>query len=48
MNICYDVLFVVNFQLVRFNSKNMYIDISINNLGGLITYLKNYRGVDLH
>ena len=43
MNIWYDILFVVNFVSKIMQSKDMHIDVAIDHLRGLITYLKNYR-----
>ena len=43
MNIWYDIVFVVNFVSKIMKSKYMHIDVTIDHLRGLITYLKNYR-----
>ena len=43
MDIWYDILFVVNSVSKTLQSKDMYIDVAINQLKSLITYLKNYR-----
>ena len=43
MNIRYDILFTVNFVSKILQSKDMHIDIAIDHLKGLITYLKHYR-----
>ena len=43
MNILYDILFFVNSVSKTLQSKDMQIDIAINQLKGLITYLKTYR-----
>jgi len=43
MNIWYDIPFVVNSVSKIMQSKDMHIDVAIDNLSGLITYLKNYR-----
>nr|KYP49964.1 hypothetical protein KK1_028275 [Cajanus cajan] len=46
MNIWYDILFAVNSVSKIIQFKNMHIDVVIDNLRGLITYLKNYREND--
>ncbi|KAL5184134.1 Zinc finger MYM-type protein 1 [Glycine soja] len=43
MNIWYDILFAVNSISMIMQSKDMNIDVAIDHLRGLITYLKNYR-----
>ncbi|KAL5127883.1 Zinc finger MYM-type protein 1 [Glycine soja] len=43
MNIWYDILFVVNSVSKILQSKYMHIDVAIDHLKGLITYLKHYR-----
>ena len=43
MNIWYDILFAVNSINKTLQSKDMHIDVAINQLKGFITYLKNYR-----
>ena len=43
MNIWYDILFSVNSVSKTLQSKDMQIDVAINQLKGLITYLKTYR-----
>jgi len=43
MNICYDISFVDNFVSKILRSKEMHIDVAIDNLKYLIAYLKNYR-----
>ncbi|KAL2957242.1 hypothetical protein AAZX31_18G134100 [Glycine max] len=43
MNIWYDILFVVNSVSKILQSKGMHIDVAIDHLKGLITYLKHYR-----
>ena len=43
MNIWYDILFVVNSVSKILQSKDMHIDVAIDHLKGLITYLKQYR-----
>ena len=43
MNIWYDILFTVNSVSKTLLSKDIHIDVAINQLKGLITYLKNYR-----
>ncbi|KAG5122538.1 hypothetical protein JHK84_040878 [Glycine max] len=48
MNIWYDILFAVNFVSKIMQSKDMNIDVAIDHLRGLITYVKNYREMILH
>ena len=43
MTIWYDVLFVVNFVSKNLQSKDMHIDVVIDQLKGLIYFLKKYR-----
>ena len=43
MNIWYDILFVVNSVSKILQSKDMHIDIAIDQLKGLVVYLENYR-----
>ena len=43
MNIWYDILFAVNSVSKILQSKDMHIDVAIDHLKGLITYLKHYR-----
>nr|KYP31434.1 hypothetical protein KK1_048263 [Cajanus cajan] len=43
MNIWYDILFAINSISKIMQSKDMHIDVAIDHLRGLITYLKNYR-----
>ena len=43
MNIWYDILFAVNYVSKILQSKGMHIDVVIDHLKGLITYLKYYR-----
>ena len=43
MNIRYNILFAVNSVSKILQSKDMHIDVAIDNLKGLITYLKHYR-----
>ncbi|KAH1190120.1 hypothetical protein GmHk_20G057756 [Glycine max] len=43
MNIWYDILFYVNSVSKIMQSEDMHIDVTIDHLRGLITYLKNYR-----
>ncbi|KAL5170112.1 Zinc finger MYM-type protein 1 [Glycine soja] len=43
MNIWYDILFVVNYVSKILQLKDMHIDVAIDHLKGLITYLKHYR-----
>ena len=43
MNIWYGILFTVNSINKTLQCKDMHIDIAINQLKSLITYLKNYR-----
>nr|KYP33677.1 hypothetical protein KK1_045452 [Cajanus cajan] len=43
MNIWYDILFTVNSVCKIMQYKDMHIDVVINHLRGLITYLKKYR-----
>ena len=43
MNIWYDTLFAVNSVSKILQSKDMHIDVAIDHLKGLITYLKHYR-----
>lgn len=43
MNIWYDILFAVNYVSKILQSKDMHIDVAIDHLKGLITYLKHYR-----
>nr|KYP36891.1 hypothetical protein KK1_041967 [Cajanus cajan] len=43
MNIWYDILFAVNSVSKIMQSKDIHIDVAIDHLRSLITYLKNYR-----
>ena len=43
MNIWYDTLFAINSVSKILQSKDMHIDVVIDHLKGLITYLKHYR-----
>nr|KYP59677.1 hypothetical protein KK1_015114 [Cajanus cajan] len=43
MNIWYDIFFAVNSVSKIMRSKDMHIDVAIDHLRDLITYLKNYR-----
>ena len=43
MTIWYDILFVVNTLSKNLQSKDMHIDVAINQLEGLISYFKTYR-----
>ncbi|KAL5191809.1 Zinc finger MYM-type protein 1 [Glycine soja] len=43
MDIWYDILYAVNSVSKILQSKDMHIDVAIDNLKGLITYLKHYR-----
>ena len=43
MNIWYDILVAVNSISKTLQSKDMHIDVAINQLKSLITYFKNYR-----
>ncbi|KAL5142515.1 Zinc finger MYM-type protein 1 [Glycine soja] len=43
MNIWYDILFAVNSVSKILQSKDMHIDVAIDYLKGLVTYLKHYR-----
>ena len=43
MTIWYDVLFAVNFVSKNLQSKDMHIDVAIDQSKGLISYFKEYR-----
>ena len=43
MTIWYDILFAVNSVSKNLQSKDMHIDIAIDQLKGLISYFKEYR-----
>jgi hypothetical protein len=43
MTIWYDILFAVNTVSKNLQSKDMHIDVAIDQLEGLISYFKNYR-----
>jgi len=43
MTIWYDILFAVNTVSKNLQSKDMHIDVAIDQLQGLISYFKNYR-----
>jgi hypothetical protein len=43
ITIWYDILFAVNTISKNLQSKDMHIDVAINQLEGLISYFKNYR-----
>jgi hypothetical protein len=43
MIIWYDILFAVNTVNKNLQSKDMYIDVAIDQLEGLISYFKTYR-----
>ena len=43
INIWYDILFAVNSVSKILQSKDMHIDVAIDQLKGFISYLKNYR-----
>ena len=43
MNIWYDILFAVNSVSKILQSKDMHIDVAINQLKTLIDFFKNYR-----
>jgi hypothetical protein len=43
MTIWYDILFAVNTVSKNLQSKNMHIDVAIDQLQGLISYFKTYR-----
>ena len=43
MTIWYDILFAVNTVSKNFQSKDMHIDVAIDQLKGLISYFKTYR-----
>ncbi|KAL3005364.1 hypothetical protein AAZX31_08G216100 [Glycine max] len=43
MNIWYDILFAANSVSKILQSKDMHIDVVIDHLKALITYLKHYR-----
>ena len=43
MTIWYDILFAVNFVSKNLQSKDMHIDVAIDQLKGLISYFKGYR-----
>ena len=43
INIWYDILFAVNSVSKNLQSKDMHIDVAIDQLKGLLSYLKNYR-----
>ena len=48
MTIWYDILFVVNSVSKNLQSKYMYIDIAIDQLKGLMSFLKKKEKIDLH
>ena len=43
MNILYDILFAVNTVSKNLQSKDMHIDVAIDQLKGLISFLESYR-----
>ena len=43
MNIWYDILFAVNTVSKNLQSKDMHIDVAIDQLKGLISFLESYR-----
>jgi hypothetical protein len=43
MTIWYDILFAVNTVSKNLQSKDMHIDVAIDQLQGLISYFKTYR-----
>jgi hypothetical protein len=43
ITIWYDILFTINTVSKNLQSKDMYIDVAIDQLEGLISYFKNYR-----
>ena len=45
MTIWYDILFAVNTVSKKLQSKDMHIDVAIDQLQGLISYFKNYREI---
>ena len=48
MTIWYDILFAVNSVSKNLQSKDMHIDVAIDQLKGLISYFKGYRENGLH